>query len=82
MPSSTAAAAWAERYYARPLTADAHYRVLVGAFAQSARWVAIEAPLTSDLTGERVRWADVRASSEYGSTRAWTEVELEVVDDE
>jgi len=42
----------------------------------------VEAPHRAEPIRERVRWEDVRASSHYGSWRAWEEVDVEVVDDE
>jgi len=83
MPSSTAAATSARRYYPSSATADRQYSVVVDGSVQSSRWLAVDAPPShTDLTGERVRWDDVRASAILGSTRGWSEVEVDVVDDE
>jgi len=57
--------------------------VVVDGSVPSSQWLAVDArsPHT-DLTVERVHWEDVQASAVWGSTRGWSEVEVDVVDDE
>jgi hypothetical protein len=57
--------------------------VVIDGSVQSSRWLAVDAlPPRTDLTVERVHWEDVQASAIWGSTRGWSEVEVDVVDDE